>query len=56
MATASGDEANLDGLNTSTSAGTSTASDSKNPMVNNPHSHNNLHSHGKQSTITYLHL
>ena len=50
MATASGDEANLDGLNTSTSAGTSTASDSKNPMVNNPHSH------GKQSTITYLHL
>lgn len=39
MATASGDEANLDGLNTSTSAsaGTTTASDSKDPKVNNPH-------------------
>ena len=43
MATASGDEANLDGLNTSTSAstsaGTSTTSDSKNPKVHNPHNY-----------------
>lgn len=42
MATASGDEANPDGLNTSASASNTSASDSKNPKVNISHIQNNF--------------